>query len=184
MSILVIINLPFKTFASNNMPIFRLINQVSILWTVGWNVAGKSVNCITCALFSSSHHWRLLWYSVGNSRKRGWYSFRKIPVVCGGRILNQEVFQNTGVKYCLTSLPYCIFPAAVISTFPPSCNTANALASKVSVVYTVPCTSSTCAGYTQKSQSFTASQPSIRTSRFSFCGVSIPSRVISTLPRE
>ena len=31
--------------------------------------------------------------------------------MCGGRILNQEVFQNTGVKYCLTSLPYCIFPA-------------------------------------------------------------------------
>ena len=34
--------------------------------------------------------------------------------------------------------------------------------------------SSTCAGYTQKSQSLTASLPSIRTSRFSFCGVSIP----------
>ena len=102
--------------------------------------------------------------------------------MCGGRILNQEVFQNTGVKYCLTSFPYCILPAAVIKTFPPSFSTEMAFSSSVSVVYTLPCVSSTCAGYTQKSQSLTASLPSIHTSRFSFCGGSIPFRFISTLP--
>lgn len=58
----------------------------------------------------------------------------------------------------------------------------NGFSSSVSVVYTLPCVSSTCAGYTQKSQSLTASLPSIHTSRFSFCGVSIPFRLISTLP--
>ena len=59
--------------------------------------------------------------------------------MCGGRILNQEVFQNTGVKYCLTSFPYCILPAAVIKTFPPSFSTEMVFSSSVSVVYTLPC---------------------------------------------
>lgn len=74
------------------------------------------------------------------------------------------------------------FARCLIKTFPPSFSTEMAFSSSVSVVYTLPCVSSTCAGYTQKSQSLTASLPSIHISRFSFCGVSIPFRLISTLP--
>lgn len=74
------------------------------------------------------------------------------------------------------------FARCLIKTFPPSFSTEMAFSSSVSVVYTLPCVSSTCAGYTQKSQSLTASLPSIHTSRFSFCGVSISFRFISTLP--
>ena len=107
-----------------------------------------------------------------------------MPVVCGGRILNQDVFQKTGVKYCLTSLPYFIFPAAVINTFPPSCKMDIAFSSNVSVVYTFPCVSFTLSGYTQKSQSLTISLFSKRTSRFSFWGVRISFSFMSMLPNE
>jgi len=34
----------------------------------------------------------------GNSRNKGCLGFTRMPVVCGGRILNQDVFQKTGVE--------------------------------------------------------------------------------------
>src|SRR5690606_34371143 len=105
-------------------------------------------------------------------------------VTCGGRILNQEVFQNTGRKCISISFPFTIFPEAFKNTFPPFFNTVSACSSNVVVYYTDDALSCRSLGYTQKFQSLAKEVPSTCPSRFNLVGFLILSKGIVIWPTD